>query len=72
MLSSASVIEPAVARPSRARQNEYDVTSRVRVSSADAVRDAFDPRIRSRTLPPGALLDQAAAAAARPAVERAG
>ena len=39
---------------------------------ADAVRDAFDPRIRSRALPPGALLDQAAAAAARPAVERAG
>ena len=39
---------------------------------ADAVRDAFDPRIRSRTLPPGALLDQAAAGAARPAVERAG
>ncbi|MGQ0752621.1 MAG: ABC transporter permease [Betaproteobacteria bacterium] len=40
---------------------------------ADAVRDAFDPRIRSRTLPPGALLNQAAAArAARPAVERTG
>jgi peptide/nickel transport system permease protein len=39
---------------------------------ADAVRDAFDPRIRSRTLPPGALLNQAAAGAASPAAERAG
>lgn len=40
---------------------------------ADAVRDAFDPRLRGRTLPPGALLDQAAVVGgARPAGERAG
>jgi peptide/nickel transport system permease protein len=40
---------------------------------ADAVRDAFDPRIRSRTLQPGALATQAAdSAALRPAAERVG
>ena len=40
---------------------------------ADAVRDAFDPRIRSRALQPEAFLKQAAAATAlRPTAERLG